>query len=190
MPEPARSGPVVVLVGPPGAGKTVVGQELAGRLGVGFRDTDADIEAQTESLITELFVGIGEQSFRELEREAVRAALAGHDGVLALGGGAVLDPGTRELLAGNRVVYLSVNAPTAAERVGMARSRPLLLGNVRGQLRALLEARRPIYESVATLTVDTEGATPADVAQAIEAALAGPGPAGPAVAGPLLAGPA
>ncbi len=162
----------VVLVGAPGAGKTTVGRLLAGLLGVGFRDTDEDIEAGTGSAVTDLFIDIGEASFRELERDAVAAALTGADGVLALGGGAVADATTRAALAGHRVVYLEVTAPTAGERVGLARSRPLLLGNVRGQLRALLDARRPLYEQVATVTVDTEGRTPAEVAAAVAAALA------------------
>ena len=164
--------PAVVLVGAPGAGKTTVGRLLADLLGVGFRDTDEDIEAGTGSAVTDLFIDIGEASFRELERDAVAAALSGAHGVLALGGGAVADATTRTALAGHRVVYLEVTAPTAGERVGLARSRPLLLGNVRGQLRALLEARRPLYEQVATATVDTEGRTPAEVAAAVAAALA------------------
>jgi len=163
--------PAVVVVGAPGAGKTTVGRLLAGLLGVGFRDTDEDIEAGTGSAVTDLFIDIGEASFRELERDAVAAALTGADGVLALGGGAVADAATRAALAGHRVVYLEVTAPTAGERVGLARSRPLLLGNVRGQLRALLDARRPLYEQVATVTVDTEGRTPAAVAAAVAAAL-------------------
>lgn len=166
--------PAVVLVGAPGAGKTTVGRLLADLLGVGFRDTDEDIEAGTGSAVTDLFIDVGEASFRELERDAVAAALTGADGVLALGGGAVADATTRAALAGHRVVYLEVTAPTAGERVGLARSRPLLLGNVRGQLRALLDARRPLYEQVATVTVDTEGRTPAEVATAVAAALGVP----------------
>lgn len=166
--------PAVVLVGAPGAGKTTVGRLLAGLLGVGFRDTDEDIEAGTGSAVTDLFIDVGEASFRELERDAVAAALTGADGVLALGGGAVADATTRAALAGHRVVYLEVTAPTAGERVGLARSRPLLLGNVRGQLRALLDARRPLYEQVATVIVDTEGRTPAEVAAAVAAALGAP----------------
>jgi len=166
--------PAVVLVGAPGAGKTTVGRLLAGLLGVGFRDTDEDIEAGTGSAVTDLFIDVGEASFRELERDAVAAALTGADGVLALGGGAVADATTRAALAGHRVVYLEVTAPTAGERVGLARSRPLLLGNVRGQLRALLDARRPLYEQVATVIVDTEGRTPAEVATAVAAALGAP----------------
>lgn len=166
--------PVAVLVGAPGSGKTTVGRLLAGALGVGFRDTDDDIVAATGRPISDLFVDFGEVRFRELERAAVAAALADHDGVLALGGGAVVDPGTRTALAGHRVVHLEVTAPTAGERVGLARSRPLLLGNVRSQLRTLLESRRPFYDEVASVVVDTEGRTPAEVTEGVRLALAGP----------------
>ncbi len=156
--------PAVVLVGPPGSGKTTVGRLLADRLGVAFRDTDDDVVAAAGSSIADLFVTRGEPAFRELERAAVRAALADHDGVLALGGGAVLDPATRRLLAGHCVVLLDVGPSDAAARVGLNRDRPLLLGNVRARLRELLEARRPLYQEVATVVVATDGRAPADVA--------------------------
>lgn len=156
--------PAVVLVGPPGSGKTTVGRLLADRLGVAFRDTDDDVVAAAGSSIADLFVTRGEPAFRELERAAVRAALADHDGVLALGGGAVLDPTTRQLLAGRCVVLLDVGPADAAARVGLNRDRPLLLGNVRARLRELLEARRPLYQEVATVVVATDGRAPADVA--------------------------
>lgn len=164
--------PVAVLVGAPGSGKTTVGRLLAANLGLAFRDTDDDIVAAAGQSIGDLFVDFGEARFRELERDAVADALAGHDGVLALGGGAVIDADTRRRLAGHRVLYLDVTAPTAGERVGLARSRPLLLGNVRGQLRALLESRRPFYEEVATVVVDTEGRNPAEVTAEVARALA------------------
>jgi shikimate kinase len=151
------SAPLVVLVGPPGAGKSTVGAALAGRLGVGFRDTDADVEACTGTSISDIFVDDGEQRFRELERDAVLAALAEHQGVLCLGGGAVVCEPVRAALAEHRVVHLDVGISEAARRVGLNTARPLLLGNVRGSLRTLLEARRPLYESVATVTVSTDG---------------------------------
>lgn len=151
------SRPVAVVIGPPGAGKTTVGQAVADALGVGFRDTDADIVAATGSSIADLFVLEGEEHFRRLEAEAVATGLAEHDGVLALGGGAVLREATRELLQGHTVVFLDVGLADAAQRVGMARDRPLLLGNPRGQLHAMLEQRRPVYRSVATVTVPTDG---------------------------------
>jgi shikimate kinase len=157
------SGPVVVIVGPPGAGKTTVGAALAERLGVGFRDTDVDVERAAGKPIADIFVDDGEERFREMERAAVAAALRDHDGVLAVGGGAVLDPATRADLAGRRVVFLDVGLPDAAKRVGLARDRPLLLGNPRSQLHRLMEERRPLYEEVAAHVVATDGRAPEDV---------------------------
>ena len=174
------TGPVVVLIGPPGAGKTTVGELLAERLGLPFTDTDRLVEDQTGSTVADLFVQRGEPAFRELERDAVRTALAGPSAVLALGGGAPLDPATQQLLTAVPVVFLDVSAAGAAARVGMDRSRPLLLGNVRGQLRQLLAARHPVYEAVATVTLPTEDATPDQVADAVITALhlSDPSPAG------------
>jgi shikimate kinase len=153
-------GPAVVLVGVPGAGKSTVGRALAERLGVGFRDTDADVEARTGQTIGDIFVQSGETAFRALEAEAVAVALREHAGVLALGGGAVLDPRTRALLAGRRVVWLRVDVPAAAQRAGLSGPRPVLLGNLRGQLRALMHQRAPLYQEVASLTLDTDELSP------------------------------
>jgi shikimate kinase len=165
------SRPVVVLVGAPGAGKSTVGELLAKHLGVPFRDTDADIEARAGKPIGDIFVDDGEPAFRALEAEAVRLALGGFGGVLALGGGAVTTPAVRAALAGHTVAYLVVDARTAAARVGLNRDRPLLLGNVRATLRALLEQRLPLYEQVATITVDTTGLPADEVADQVLAAV-------------------
>jgi shikimate kinase len=162
---------MIVLIGPMGAGKTTVGGLVAARLGSAVRDTDHDVEATAGRTISDIFVEDGEEAFRALERAAVAAALATHDGVLTLGGGAVLDPATRELLAGHDVVFLRVGLSDAVKRVGLGTGRPLLLGNVRGRIKTLLDERTPIYESVATLVVDTDGRTPEDVAEEIVAAL-------------------
>lgn len=163
--------PRVVLVGPMGAGKSTVAQLLADGWGVAARDTDADIEAAEGRSVSDIFLESGEDHFRTLERSAVAAAVASHDGVLSLGGGAVLDAATRELLAGLPVVFLRVGLADAVKRVGLGTSRPLLLGNVRSRIKALLDERTPIYESVATICVDTDQRTPEDVAEAIREAL-------------------
>jgi shikimate kinase/3-dehydroquinate synthase len=166
--------PPVVLVGPPGSGKTSVGQVLAERLGVTFRDTDADVEAVAGKAVPEIFYDDGEPAFRALERDAVVAALAGHDGVLALGGGAVLAAETRQLLAGHPVMFLDVDPAEAARRVGLARDRPLLAVNPRTRLRVLMAERRPLYEAVAAATVPTGGRSVAEVADAVLVALGAP----------------
>lgn len=163
--------PRVVLVGPMGAGKTTVAAILAERWGLPVRDTDQDIVAAEGRSIADIFVDDGERHFRALERDAVAAAVAGHDGILALGGGAVLDPATREALRGHRVVFLSVGLSEAVKRVGLGTARPLLLGNVRARVKALLDERRPVYQEVATITVDTDHKTPEEVAQEVLAAV-------------------
>jgi shikimate kinase len=163
---------MIVLIGPMGAGKTTVGELVGDRLGVAVRDTDHDVEAVAGRAISEIFVDDGEAAFRALERSAVAEALTSHRGVLTLGGGAVLDPDTRASLAGHDVVFLRVGLADAVKRVGLGTSRPLLLGNVRGRIKTLLDERTPIYESVATLTVDTDGRAPEEIADEIVTALA------------------
>jgi shikimate kinase len=158
--------PAVVLVGPMGVGKSTVGQLLAERLGVGYRDTDEDIVAAEGRTIADIFVEDGEPAFRAIEKRAVHTALAEHNGVLALGGGAILDEDTRALLAGNRVVYLSMDVEEAVRRTGLNVARPLLAVNPRKQWRELMEARRHLYEGVATAVVSTDGRTPEEVTQA------------------------
>ncbi len=160
--------PIVVLVGPPGAGKSTVGRKLATNLGVGFRDTDADVAELAGAPVADIFIDEGEAAFRAYEHQAVATALAEHDGVLALGGGSVLDADTRALLKDQRVVFLDVEIADAARRVGFARDRPLLLGNPRGQWLRLMKERRPFYDEVATVTVTTSGRTAARVARELQ----------------------
>ena len=160
--------PVLVLVGPPASGKTTVGTAVAELLGVSFRDTDTDIEDVTGATVADLFVDRGEPHFRALEEQAVARALAQHEGVLALGGGSVTSAGTRALLAaygsaGGTVVWLDVDLPSAAKRVGLSRDRPILGVNPRAMLRHMLEVRAPLYAEVSTATVPTSGREPGDV---------------------------
>jgi len=172
VPQIESARPLVVLVGPPGAGKSTVGAHLAEILGVSLRDTDADVEQVAGKSVAEIFVDDGEPRFRELEREAVVAALSSHEGVLALGGGAVMDPLTEEALQGYRadggtVVFLDVSLAAATPRVGLNQSRPLLLGNPRKQWLELMEARRGVYERVSDLVVLTDNEAPRGIADQI-----------------------
>jgi shikimate kinase len=157
--------PVVVLVGPPGSGKTTVGVALAERLSLPLRDTDQDVEALTGSTIADLFVERGEEYFRELESEAVRAALESHRGVLALGGGAVLRPETRKALVTHYVVWLDVTVHHAVKRLDMNVARPLLLGNVRANFTELHRARQPFYAEVASTRLDTSDLSVDDIVE-------------------------
>jgi shikimate kinase len=172
------SRPLVVLVGAPSSGKTTVGTALAAALGTDFRDTDHDVEADAGCSVADLFVTHGEPHFRALEERAVARALAEHEGVLALGGGAVTSEATRRLLAeqvgdGVVVVWLDVDLHSAARRVGLSRERPILGVNPRAMLRHMLETRAPLYGEVATLTVHTGGREPEDVVAQVLAALPG-----------------
>jgi shikimate kinase len=169
---PVESRPTLVVVGPPGAGKTTVGRVLARRLGVAFADVDAMIVERTGRPIADLFLEDGEDGFRRLEREVVAEALSSHDGVLALGGGAVLAPETRALLRDHRVVHLSVGLADGLRRTGMSTARPLLAGvNPRATFKALLDARAPLYREVATVQVATDRRSPNQVARAVLEAL-------------------
>ncbi|GAA4254913.1 shikimate kinase [Dactylosporangium darangshiense] len=156
--------PRAVIVGAPGAGKTTVGELLAARLGVPFRDADAVIEERAGKPIPEIFFDEGEEHFRALETATLVAELAGFDGVLALGGGAVLAEENRKALAGHTVVYLAVQFADAVSRVGLGAGRPLLAINPRATLKHLLDQRRPLYEAVATVTVSTDGREPEEIA--------------------------
>jgi shikimate kinase len=158
---------VIVLIGPPSAGKTSVGALLAAELGVPFADTDASVAAAVGKPVGDIFVDDGEQVFRELERGAVARgldAVGPEGGVLALGSGAVLDPDVRRMLAGQVIVYLEAGFATVAKRTGMDRPRVVIPGNPRGRLRAMLEERRPVYAGLASVTVATDDLAPEEVA--------------------------
>ena len=172
----SAAAPRVVLCGPMGSGKSSVGKRLATAWEVTFRDTDHDVEASTGRTIPEIFATDGEGVFRELEHQAVLTALNDHDGVLALGGGAVLDDRTQRALRnyrgnGGHIVFLDVSLRFAAMRVGMDTNRPLLAGNPRARWAEIMTQRRPIYEGVADLHITTDHRTLAAVAQEIRQAL-------------------
>jgi len=160
-------GKPVVLVGAPTAGKSSVGALLAAELGVPFADTDAMVSVAAHKPHGDIFIDDGEQVFREFERGAVASgldAVRAGGGILALGSGAVLDPDVRRMLAGLLVVYLEAEFATIAKRTGMDRPRVVIPGNPRGQLRAMLEQRRPVYAELATITVSTDDMAPEEVA--------------------------
>jgi shikimate kinase len=166
------SKPIAVLIGAPGAGKSTIGRRVAERLKVPFVDTNALIEEESGMSVSDMFVELGEPEFRVREEEAVRRALSEQTGVVALGGGAILSESTRQLLADHTVVWLRVNVSDAASRVGMNQARPLLLGNVRGRLTQLLNERTPLYESVASITIETDGRAVREVTSSVLAAVA------------------
>jgi len=157
-----------VLIGPPGAGKTAVGKALAKKLGISFVDSDKVVEEKSGKSISEIFITDGEPAFRKIEREVVMNLLENQDGVIALGGGAVMDQEVSDRIEPMaRVVFLDVSISNAAPRVGFNRNRPLLLGNPRQQWIALMEKRRSTYESLAKARVSTDNKKPAQVVEEI-----------------------
>ncbi|CAB5239700.1 unannotated protein [freshwater metagenome] len=161
--------PTVILIGPPGAGKTSVGRNLARLMRVEFNDTDTLIEAKEKMSISDIFVDKGEPFFREIEKEVLRDSMRDCTGVLSLGGGAVLSEESQALLrsSSSSIIFLDVSLASAAPRIGFNRDRPLLLGNPRAQWQDLMNKRRPIYESLATHTLLTDQSNPAQTAEAI-----------------------
>lgn len=155
--------PRAVFVGAPGAGKSTVGRRVADRLRLPFADSDSLVEERTGKAVSDIFISDGESEFRRLEREEIARALDEFTGILSLGGGAILDEATREALRGQCVVWLQVDLGNATQRVGMNSARPLLLGNVRGTMLTMLEQRTPLYQEVATHTIDTSGLSVKDV---------------------------
>jgi shikimate kinase len=166
--EPAASAPrILVLIGPPASGKSSVGLMLAAALGLPFTDTDVLVAEAAGKPVGDIFIDDGESVFREYERAAVARCLEGFGvggGVLALGSGAVLDPDVRRMLAGRVIIYLETGFGAVAKRTGFDKPRVVIPGNPRGRLRTMLEERRPAYESLAALTVPTDGLAPEEVA--------------------------
>ena len=167
--------PKAVLVGLPGSGKSTIGRRLSKALGVSLLDTDAAIEQRTGRTIADIFATDGEQEFRRIEEEVVRAALAEHDGVVSLGGGAVTSPGVCEALAGHTIIYLEISAREGVRRTGGNTVRPVLAGPDRAEkYRALMAKRVPLYRRVATVRVDTNRRNPGAVVRHILSRLQAP----------------
>lgn len=167
--------PKAVLVGLPGSGKSTIGRRLAQALGVNLLDTDVAIEQQTGRSIADVFATDGEKEFRRIEEAVVRAALANHDGVLSLGGGAVTSSGVRAALAGHTVIYLEISVTEGVRRTGRNTVRPLLVGGDRAEkFRTLMVDRAPLYRRVATIRVDTNRRNPAAVVRYIQSRLQAP----------------
>jgi shikimate kinase len=167
--------PKAVLVGLPGSGKTTIGRRLSKALGVSLLDTDVAIEERTGRSIADIFATDGEREFRRIEEEVVRAALAGHDGVVSLGGGAITSPGVCEALAGHTVIYLEISAREGVRRTGGNTVRPLLAGPDRAEkFRDLMAQRIPLYRRVATIRIDTNRRNPGAVVRQIVSRLQAP----------------
>ena len=153
----------IVLVGVPGAGKTTVGKLLARELSREFFDSDQVIEARVGKSVSDIFTQDGEPVFRQLEHDVIAELLEANDVVLALGGGSLGDDDTRARVKNATAIWLVTGLAQAVDRVGMNRNRPLLLGNVRGQLADLMTAREPLYKEVAAIAVDTSKLAPTEV---------------------------
>lgn len=157
------AGPLLILIGPPGSGKSTVGSMVARHLDVGFRDLDDDLAREYGLPAGELVVQLGREKFQEAESRLLEAVLSEHTGVLALGGGTPTAPGVADLLKPFHVVFLDVDLAHLLKREGLVNLHPWLMPNPRAHLSQLLAQRRPIYESVATAVVPTSGRDPEDV---------------------------
>ena len=162
--------PYAILIGPPGSGKSSVGRALAKTLGVGFIDSDNVVEKRSGRKISDIFVEDGEAVFRDLEFEALTASLKDTNSVLSLGGGAPISERSQAALTGTGypIVFLDVSLSVAAPRVGFNRDRPLLLGNPRAQWQSLYDARRPIYEKLATIVIKVDSMNIDEIVQRIK----------------------
>lgn len=164
----------IVLVGVPGAGKSTVGKQLAKNLEREFFDSDHEIESRLGKSVSDIFTEDGEATFRKIEAETISDLLTRNNVVISLGGGSLVNDRTRELVKQHQVIWLQVNLSGAVARVGLNRNRPLLLGNVRGQLADLMQAREPLYREVASHVVETTEMTASQVVAAIIALVSNP----------------
>lgn len=169
--------PKAVLIGLPGSGKSTIGRRLAKAMGLTLLDTDAAIEEKTGRTIADIFANDGEPEFRRIEEEVIRDALAHHDGILSLGGGAVTTPGVREALTGHTVIFLEISAAEGVRRTSGSTVRPLLAGPDHAEkYRKLMNDRVPLYRRVATIRINTNRRNPGAVVRHIVARLENPQP--------------
>jgi shikimate kinase len=159
----------IVLIGPPGAGKSSIGRSLSKEMNMPFVDSDSEIEKITQKKISEIFIDNGEPAFRKIEVEVVSNLLRDFSGVIALGGGAPINAEIQSKLERSDfpIIFIDVSISQAANRVGFNKDRPLLLINPRQQWMNLMSERRPIYERLATDTVSSDSNKPAEVAKII-----------------------
>ncbi|MDF2823232.1 MAG: shikimate kinase [Mycobacterium sp.] len=168
--------PKAVLVGMPGSGKSTIGRRLAKAMGVPLLDTDVKIVETTGRTIADIFENDGEPEFRRIEEEVVRTALAEHQGIVSLGGGAVTTPGVREALTGHTVVFLEIGAAEGIRRTTSGAVRPLLAGGDPGEkYRRLMSERVPLYRRVATMRINTNRRNPGAVVRYLATRLENPG---------------
>lgn len=163
----------IVLIGPPGSGKSTIGAALAKQLSWPFVDTDQIVSSKAGKSVSDIFVEEGEQVFRAAEFEVLKEVLLLDEAVISLGGGAPIsrDAQSALLASGSLIVFLDISLATAAPRIGFNRDRPLLLGNPRAQWQALSDARRPIYETLATLKIKVDDLNVEQIVQSIESSL-------------------
>jgi shikimate kinase len=159
----------IVLIGPPGAGKSSVGKALAKELSLPFIDSDSEIEKAAGKKISEIFVEDGEPHFRAMEVDKVKQLLRDFTGVISLGGGAPINKEISDILetVDYPVIFIDVSIAQAAIRIGFNKDRPLLLINPRQQWINLMSQRRPVYEKLATDTVSSDSKKPHEVAKII-----------------------
>ena len=165
--------PYAILIGPPGSGKSSVGRALAKAVGVGFIDSDNMVEKKSGRKISDIFVDDGEEVFRDLEFEVLTGALKDMNSVLSLGGGAPISERAQAALTEKEfpIVFLDVSLSVAAPRVGFNRDRPLLLGNPRAQWQSLYDARRPIYEKLATIVIKVDSMSIDEIVHTIKSGI-------------------
>jgi len=161
--------PKIILIGPMGSGKTTIGQRLAQKLDLTFRDTDQIIETRVSKSISDIFLDDGEDAFRALEKQVLRDELLTDDTVLSLGGGAPISIDAQSALraVASHVVFLDISLSSVSSRIGFNRDRPLLVNNPRGQWQTLMEQRRPIYESIADAIIPVDGMSVEDIVTAV-----------------------